>query len=285
MKLASFIITGTCRFMIMNVSTIQDLPLAIILHCAAVPHAIRTAPCTHQTGVLLVQNHSSSDSIMKDTGKDKRRKQLKQSGAFRVPEKAENLKKVQKSRWRRGKIPKLNLRKLRLASSKCYWEQWSTCSDTPMGHPATPSLRDRDGEGQRQPAVVGTTPMGSLTRNIRLLEFLQALCSSPNHFLAGLPALSWIHISNIWCLSGTFQRQGLENNAVPCLSQQCPCGSCQAKGQLWRVRGGKTQFPEIRKMGLNVLTWKNRCHNCKYTGQLSVFHRLLLVSTNFWSGS
>lgn len=55
--------------------------------------------------------------------------------------------------------------------------------------------------------------------------------------LAGLLVLSWIHISNIWCLCGTFQRQSLENNPVPCLWQQCPCGSCRVKRGLWRIRG------------------------------------------------
>jgi len=58
-----------------------------------VSHAIRTAPSTQQTGVLLAQNYFSLDSTMKETGKDKWRKRLEQMGAFKVPEKVESLKK------------------------------------------------------------------------------------------------------------------------------------------------------------------------------------------------
>ena len=99
----------------------KDLPLAIILQCAAVSHAIRTAPSTQQTGVLLAQNYFSLDSTMKETGKDKWRKRLEQMGAFKVPEKVESLKKSS-IRWRTRKMPNANLRKLSLSSPKCHWE-------------------------------------------------------------------------------------------------------------------------------------------------------------------
>lgn len=64
-----------------------------------------------------------------------------------------------------------------------------------------------------------------------------------NHFpapLAGLFVLLEIHISNIWCLCGIFQRQSLENNPVPCQSQQSSCGGFQAK---WGCGGlGEEKF-------------------------------------------
>lgn len=70
----------------------EYLPLAIILHCAAVPHAIRAAPSTHQTGVLLAQNYFSSDSTVKEIGEDKWRKQLNQTRIFTVVKRVEKLK-------------------------------------------------------------------------------------------------------------------------------------------------------------------------------------------------
>lgn len=82
------------------------------------PHTIRAAPSTHQTGVLLAQNYFSSDSTVKEIGKDKWGKQLKQAGAFTVPEKVENLKK-KSIKWRRRKTHNPNLGKLRVVSLKC----------------------------------------------------------------------------------------------------------------------------------------------------------------------
>lgn len=101
--------------------------------------------------------------------------------------------------------------------------------------------------------------------------------------LAGLLVLSWIHISNIWCLCGTFQRQSLENNPVPCCGSSVPVGAAESNGGCGGLGEG-TLFQEMKEIELSMLTWKNWYHNCTYTWQLSVFRRLLLVSTNFWSG-
>lgn len=130
------------------------MPLAIILHCAVVPHTIRTAPSTHQTGVLLAQNYFSSDSTVKEIRKDKWRKQLKQMGAFTVPEKAENLKK-KSIRWR--KIPNPNLGKLKTGFSQMPLRAGVGHVTVPQagvqrcsyGKPSISPPGDRDREGQR----------------------------------------------------------------------------------------------------------------------------------------
>lgn len=116
--------------------------------------------------------------------------------------------------------------------------------DVAVGCPESPPMGER--ERQREPVVVGTTsctqPWGYIHLSLPCTSGSLSFCHLcipllTNHFpalLAGLFVLLGILISDIWCLCGNFQRQSLENNPVPCRSQQGCCGSCRAK----RVCGG-----------------------------------------------
>lgn len=154
---------------------------------------------------------------------------------------------------------------------------------------------DKDGEGQRQPVVVGTSPCMQPWGYIQPdAQHHAPRVSATSVFLfrqtaSLLSLLGSLHFhestSAIFGACVAFFR-GRARKIIQCPAQaaslwELPSQTGTVEG--WGG-GGEILFPEIREMGLSMLMWKNWCHSCTYTGQLSVFRRLLLVSTNFWSG-